>query len=179
MRRALLLAAVPLALAACGPAVDIEGVLYDPAVAVPGRRDAGTTTSTVPRPDAGPRDVGPRDVGTPDAGDPNCPEPTLEAIDEVIFQRSCATEGCHVGPAPAEGLALDGTLAELGARLRQPAAQSPSHIPLVSGGQPGSSYLYLKVYLATPPAGERMPPGEALTACQLSAIRRWIEAGAP
>lgn len=161
----------------CGPAVDIEGVLYEPGRVVPPRRDGGvstTTTSTTPRPDAGPRDS-----GTADAGDPNCPEPTLASIDAKVLRPSCATRDCHVGPTAAEGLAFEGSVLDVAARLRQPSAQSASRMPLVTAGQPGASYLYLKVFLTTPPTGDRMPPGSELTACELSAIRRWIEAGAP
>lgn len=161
-------------LAACGPAVDIEGVLYDPRALNTTRRDGGTVTSTQPRPDAGPRDA-----GFVDAGDPRCPEPTLEALRDKIFLPSCATGGCHTGPTPAEGLALDTMLLDLGARLRQPAAQSPSRMPMVTPGQPGASYLFLKVFLATPPGGGPMPPRGPLLDCELAALRRWIEAGAP
>ena len=92
---------------------------------------------------------------------------------------SCATAGCHTGGAASEGLALDGMLLDLASRVRRSAAQSPSGMPLVSAGEPGASYLYLKVFLATPPSGDRMPADAPLSACQLSAIRRWIEAGAP
>ncbi len=166
---ALIIALAP----ACGPAVDIEGALYVPSV-VPPRRDAGAATSTTPRPDAGPRDSGPAD-----AGDPTCPEPTLASIDEVVLRPTCATTSCHVGPTPAEGLAFEGSVVDLASRLRQPSAQSASRMPLVTAGQPGASYLYLKVFLATPPSGDRMPPDAPLSACQLTAIRRWIEAGAP
>lgn len=171
--RSLLPSALAL-LAACGPAVDIEGVLYDPRALNTGRRDAGTVTSTQPRPDAGPRDA-----GTIDAGDPRCPEPTLDSLREKVFLASCATGGCHSGATPSEALSLDALRLDLASRLRQPAAQSPSRMPLVTPGQPGASYLFLKVFLATPPAGGPMPPSGPLLDCELAALRRWIEAGAP
>lgn len=169
----LLLPSALVGLVACGPAVDIEGVLYDPS-ALNTTRDAGTRTSTQPRPDAGPRDAGPIDAGAP-----RCPEPTLEALREKVFVPSCATGGCHTGPSASEGLRLDAMLLDLGARLRQPAAQSPSRMSLVTPGQPGASYLFLKVFLATPPGGGPMPPSGPLLDCELAALRRWIEAGAP
>jgi len=165
-----------LGLTACGPNAEIDGALYVPtAGGALTRQDGGTRTSTP----STRRDAGPRDASPIDAGDPRCPDPTLESIRERVLIPSCATSGCHTGANPSEGLALDGMLLDLASRLRQSAHQSPSGMPLITAGEPGASYLYLKAYLATPPSGDRMPADAPLEACQLSAIRRWIEAGAP
>ena len=123
----------------------------------------GSSTTTRPKPDAGP-----------------CPEPTLEAIRDEIFSPKCAVTGCHVTGVdpPKEDLDLSLPLADLRARLTQAAMQSPSGLPLIGGNDLGASYLYLKVFLTTPVAGERMPPRQPLERCEIDAIRDWIRAGA-
>ena len=63
--------------------------------------------------------------------------------------------------------------------LMQPAAQSPSGLPLVTPGATGSSYLYLKIAVRTPLIGERMPKdAEPLEDCRIEAVRKWIADGA-
>lgn len=164
---------VVLLAAGCGPAAEIDGPLFVPAALT--AEDAGVRTATT----STRRDAGPRDASPIDAGDPTCPEPTLESVRDRVFLTSCATSGCHTGPQAAQGLALDTLQLDLVSRLRQSAAQSPSSMPLVTPGQPGASYLYLKVFLPSPSVGDRMPPSAPLSACQLAGLRRWIEAGAP
>lgn len=151
---------------ACGPGAELTGQLL---VETP-RPDAGTSTST---PDAGivRRDAGPVDE--------RCPEPTLTSIREKLFVPTCATAECHAGPAPKEQLDLSLPTSELAARLRGPSRQSASGLKLVEPGAVGSSWLYLKVFFETPTTGQSMPPNMRLDACQLDALREWIEDGAP
>jgi hypothetical protein len=157
-----LLVSLGLAGAACGPAGGPRGTVL--ALVADGGVGAG--------PDGG-RPGG----GRPDAGvDPACPDPTLASLAEKVFRPTCATSGCHQGDTPAEGLALDLEEAALQVHLRQASRQSPSGMPLVTPGRTGASYLYLKVAVASPLSGRRMPRDEApLSECALDALAAWIE----
>jgi hypothetical protein len=152
----------------CGPAVEISGSL-----AAAGGADAGTNNALD-------SDAGVRqrlyDGGPP--GD-ECPQPTLTSIREKVFLAKCSESGCHAAAEPAESLDLTLELAELSARLREAAAQSATGLPLIKANEYGSSYLYLKVFLATPTEGRQMPPDIKLDPCELDAIREWIQVGAP
>lgn len=119
---------------------------------------------------------GKKDAGTFEVEE-GCPSPTLESIQRDVFVPRCVR--CHSGDSAPEMLALDGPLNELAARLEDGAAQSPSHMPLVTPNQIGPSYLFLKISLPTPLVGERMPPEARLPDCEIAAIRHWIEVGAP
>ncbi|MDD9935713.1 MAG: hypothetical protein OXT09_19025 [Myxococcales bacterium] len=109
-------------------------------------------------------------------------EGALDLIQERIFDRhACSADACH-GTSAAAGLTL---------------TRGTSHTALVgvtsTGGQllrvdPGAadqSLLFLKLRAATEPgsvsiSGSPMPAGlPPLSAVELSAIRAWIEAGAP
>jgi len=162
MRTSAILLLVASLVVACGPAGGPRGsVLALGGTAADG--DAGVTT------DAGAR--------RPDAGaDVTCPDPTLASLSAKVFRPTCATAGCHSSDDPAEGLALDLDEAALQVHLRQPSWQSPSGMPLVTPGQKGASYLYLKVAVATPLAGRRMPRDEdPLPDCAVLALAEWIE----
>lgn len=159
-----------LALSACGPAGEITGNLATEGT------DAGLNLREEPF-DGGMRrrlyDGGP--------GSADCPSPTLESIRERTLLTKCANSGCHGADNPAEELDLTLPLEALSARLKEASHQSVTGIPLIKAGAYGSSYLYLKVFLATPTAGEQMPPppNPPLDACTLDAIKEWIGAGAP
>lgn len=147
---------------ACGPAGGPKGELaQDPGARPTGRNNRSTSL----------------DAGLDANGEP-CAVPTLAAIADQIFTPRCAGSGCHAGAEPAAGLALDLPLETLATRLREPSIQSPSHMPLVTPGQIGASFLYLKVAFDPPLVGQAMPPDAALETCALGAIRRWIELGA-
>jgi hypothetical protein len=133
-----------------------------------------------PDPDAGIRDTGTMTSTVPDAGHrrPGCPAPTLESIRAEIFLPKCGTPTCHGG---AEELDLTLPIDALRPRLLQPSTQSPSRLPLIAPSEVGRSWLYLKVFLDQPLAGDRMPPppDPPLTDCQKEAIEEWIKSGAP
>lgn len=154
--------------AGCGPAVEISGSLQtaeglDGGISGNEDFDAGVRQRLY---DGGP------------AGD-ECPKPTLASIREKIFLPKCGGSGCHAADDPSEGLDLSLAVAELSARLREPAMQSVANMPLIRPNQYGSSYLYLKVFLATPTDGRQMPPDMKLEPCELDTIRDWIQLGAP
>jgi len=107
---------------------------------------------------------------------------TFAAIQTVVFERQGCTQAvCH-------GSALSG-----GLDLRREAAYASllavdalgSDLPRIQPGEPGESYLYLKLQAATQPgsvavAGSPMPSGlPPLSAEHLEAVRLWIEKGAP
>lgn len=146
-------------LAACGPAVEIDGQLYDPRARLSERSSNTSTTTTRPKP-------------------VTCVGADLGSIATQILTPKCATSGCHTGAAPAQGLGFDVDLATLAARLRQPASESASGMPLITPNGIGASYLYLKVALDSPLSGGPMPPSEKLKDCEIAAIKAWVEAGA-
>ncbi len=112
----------------------------------------------------------------PKTEEPTCIEPTLAVLREEVFLPRCATSGCHDSETAREGLDLSGDVDALTARLAAAAAQSPSGMPLITPGQLGRSYLWLKVSVETPLIGARMPKREApLDDCELEALRAFIE----
>lgn len=159
------------AFSACGPAAEITGNLATDSA------DAGLNLREEPFDAGTPRrrlyDGGP--------GSADCPSPTLESIRERTLLSKCANSGCHGADNPAEQLDLTLPLEALSARLKEASHQAVTGIPLITAGAYGSSYLYLKVFLATPTTGEQMPPSPnpPLDACTLDAIKEWIAAGAP
>lgn len=146
-------------LAACGPAGGPgSGRL---AVEAEAQRTDATRTTAEPKDE-------------PEA--PTCIEPTLDAIREAVFLPRCATSGCHDAETAREGLDLSLPVDALTGRLAAAASQSPSGMPLITPGQPGASYLWLKVSLESPLIGTRMPKREApLDDCELEALKRFIE----
>ena len=107
---------------------------------------------------------------------------TFAAIQEVIFEnRGCINDTCH-GAAVSGGLDLRGSVAY--ANLIEVPSSMSAH-PRIQPGEPGESFLYLKLQAATLPgrvqiAGGPMPVGLApISESELEAVRLWIEAGAP
>lgn len=146
-----------LLIAACGPA----GGPGSGRLAVVGQAERADETQTTE-----PKTEAPK----------GCLEPTLAALREQILLPRCATAGCHDAETAREGLDLSIPLDALTARLAAAATQSPSGMPLITPGQPGRSYLWLKVSVETPLIGVRMPKREAaLEDCELEALRAFIE----
>jgi len=107
---------------------------------------------------------------------------TFAAIQTVVFERQgCAQDACH-GSAVSGGLDLRRESAY--ASLLGVDSLSSEH-PRIQPGEPGESFLYLKLLAATEPgsvqiAGSPMPSGlPPLSAAHLEAVRLWIEKGAP
>jgi hypothetical protein len=169
VRRALLLACLAASAWSCGPAAEISGSLATGTDA-----DAGLSARDEPF-DGGLRqrvyDGGP--------GASDCPNLSLESIRERVFLQKCGGGQCHSSDAPALGLDLSLAVDELSARLKEPSKQSLTGLPLIKAGAYGSSYLYLKVFLATPTEGDQMPPSAPLDQCTLDSLRDWIQIGAP
>jgi hypothetical protein len=122
----------------------------------------------------------------PPAGPGECAEnfdSTFAAIQTVIFEREgCTADACH-GSARSGGLDLRPDVAY--ANLLEVPSTASEH-PRLQPGEPGESFLYLKLLAATSPesgvtvAGSPMPNGRPpISAQRLEAIRLWIEGGAP
>lgn len=97
----------------------------------------------------------------------------LETRVSVLFARSCALAGCHVGPTPQMGMDLSP------ARFVQSTAGQPSQerpdLLRVHPGQPDSSYLVMKIEGAPGIIGMQMPfSGEKLTPEEVATVKAWI-----
>ncbi len=107
-------------------------------------------------------------------------DPTLEAIQREVFAVSCATAGCHTGPAgPAlpAGLDLSGEAASFASLVDVPSVEFPS-LDRVEPGSPDDSYLVQKLE-GTAAVGAQMPLGGApLDDRVVAAVRQWIADGA-
>lgn len=100
-------------------------------------------------------------------------QPTLESIQENIFNTSCAVSGCHLGASPPEGLDLSAGMAE--ANLIGVDSREKPEFKRVDPGNPDDSYLLMKIEGDSRIIGQRMPIGRpALPAEQISVIREWI-----
>jgi hypothetical protein len=120
-----------------------------------------------------------------DPSDPGCTESfdsTFAAIQKVVFERQgCTQDVCH-GSARSGGL----DLRPEAAHANLVAVDSlGSDLLRIQPGEPGESFLYLKLLAATEPgsvtiAGSPMPSGlPPLSADHLQVVRLWIEKGAP
>jgi len=100
---------------------------------------------------------------------------TISFASEVqpIFTQNCATSGCHASPEPIAGLDLSEGVA-YGNIVGVASGGSPAFLR-VSPADPDSSLLYLKL---TAQGTSLMPPGGALPADGIEAVRTWIEEGA-
>ncbi len=92
-----------------------------------------------------------------------------------IFAQNC--NGCHGPGGPAVGI-LDLTKNTY-LRLVDVPSSTGAGWKLVVAGKPDSSLLYLKVALATPPVGVRMPKDlTPLPGTDIIKIKDWIAQGA-
>lgn len=95
---------------------------------------------------------------------------------QPIFTASCALGGCHAGATAQLGLDLGEGVA-YAALVGVDSASQPGTLR-VSPGDPAASLLLLKVG-PTPPVGQRMPLGGALSAAEIATLEAWVAAGAP
>lgn len=108
---------------------------------------------------------------------------TYHAIQEYIFDKSCANSACHAAPTNIAGLDLTYTSSYEGivGQVPENPAAFASGMKLVDPGNPENSFLLTK--LISPIAqehGTRMPLGNSvLHDGKIDAIRKWIVAGAP
>jgi hypothetical protein len=126
-------------------------------------------------------DIGEDTVGTGALGPVDT---NLTYVVNTILKSKC--QGCH-GTNPAGGAVVFSSVAQARATLFNSdstprlTTELPGTFPFyrVVPGSPDSSYLYQKIFSATPKSGVRMPEnGPYLTAAQINVIRRWIEKGA-
>ena len=122
-------------------------------------------------------------VGSGD-GVPNPPDPqtaipkSYDDIVTMIIDPLCAQQ-CHRGGAAPKGLSLE-PLRVIDALVGIPSVEVPE-LMRVAPGQPNDSYLIVKVSSFDPRRiGSRMPRNGPpfLTQPQISALKRWITAGA-
>lgn len=107
--------------------------------------------------------------------------PTLDQIQAVVFTPSCATAGCHTGPAGGllpTGLDLSDADASFMALVGIASVQDPVTLR-VAAGDPDNSYLIQKLEgnagfgAVMPP-----PPRQVLDPAVIAEIRQWITDGA-
>ncbi|MEO6525860.1 MAG: hypothetical protein ABIP93_04490 [Gemmatimonadaceae bacterium] len=117
---------------------------------------------------------------------PSTADGSFAQLQRQVLTPSCATAGCHVGPAAQAQLALTADVAYeqlVGVAVSNPNAQRDG-LRRVMVGKPDSSLLFHKLVF---PAGHHasdygnpMPTGTAgVSAGQLEFVRQWIEKGAP
>ncbi len=100
------------------------------------------------------------------------PEPTFSFLQQEVFNRSCALNGCHVGSQRPDLRANNAFASILD-------VASSRGTPYITAGDPDNSYLYLKVSGASGISGGPMPRGRPdLSRSVLDAMREWIESGA-
>jgi hypothetical protein len=97
----------------------------------------------------------------------------LEARVADLFERRCATSGCHAGPVPQ--MEMDLTRDQFfAATVGQPSRERPDLLR-VHPGQPDSSYLLMKIRGAEGIVGVPMPfTGDRLTEDEVAAVEAWI-----
>jgi hypothetical protein len=98
---------------------------------------------------------------------------TFSLVNSQVLARSCALSGCHAG-ATSPYLGAGQAWANL---VNQPGGAG---MPLVTPGDPGQSYLYVKITGGAGMLGSRMPLSRpALGSSDLAVVRAWILRGAP
>lgn len=103
---------------------------------------------------------------------------TFSRVQDEIFNPSCALSGCHSAGSAAQGLVLAEGQAYNNI-VNVPSTEQPSR-DLVEPGDPGSSYLYLKIIGDPSISGVRMPRfGTPLSQALQNLVRDWIADGAP
>jgi len=106
-------------------------------------------------------------------------QPTLDSIQQNIFTPTCATVGCHTGPAgPALPAGMDLSTADASfANLVGVDSIGQAGTLRVAPGNAGASYLVMK--LEGTATGARMPfGGPYLDQATIDTVRAWIDAGA-
>ena len=103
---------------------------------------------------------------------------TFTAVQQQIFNGSCAFSGCHGGNSPAEGMSL--ASGDSYGDIVNVRSSQMSSLDRIEPSDPNNSYLYLKVTGDSSITGSRMPRGgAALSQDLIDLLRDWIERGAP
>lgn len=113
------------------------------------------------------------------SGSGPAPDATPGACDPTpIFTAECTISVCHDSDAPAAGLDLTGTGAEVGMRLLDTSSSDSncSDRVLIDSSDASQSFLLEKLNEADPQCGTQMPPlGTTLMPDQLTCIAEWVE----
>ncbi len=105
------------------------------------------------------------------------PEATLTAIQERIFDTSCAVSGCHAGSSPQMGMSLEA--GQSFSNIVSVQSIERNDLSRVDPGNPEGSYLLKKVRGDADIVGMRMPLGRSnLSSENIELIRQWIADGA-
>lgn len=108
--------------------------------------------------------------------------PTLTAIQEAIFDVSCATSACHSDIEPTAEMSLTSTAVSAENLIEVDSVQVEGKLR-VAPNDSGASYLVNKITgRGIAPNTLRMPISErfeVLCEPKIDAIRRWIDDGAP
>jgi YVTN family beta-propeller protein len=108
------------------------------------------------------------------------PEQDYDSIEEIVysrhvqplFNRKCATSGCHDAATAAEGFAMDSW---------ESVMRGSEHGAMVIPFRPEKSHLIFHVNTDTtvaPVAAPRMPPDAPLSRSEVNFLMRWIREGA-
>lgn len=107
-------------------------------------------------------------------------QPSLDSIQANVFGPTCATSGCHTGPAGPglpQGMDLSSADASFASLVGVNSLQMPTALR-VAPGDASASYLVQKIE-GTATAGARMPLGGGpLPQATIDTIRTWIDDGA-
>jgi hypothetical protein len=97
---------------------------------------------------------------------------TCPNIERDLFARRCGVDGCHASVDPVAGL----DLASPNVAMRLVGVTSRCRaMPLVAQGNPEGSFLFLKVSLAQPACGRRMPSDTMpLNNTEIACVRAWV-----
>jgi hypothetical protein len=119
-------------------------------------------------------DAGSETGSDAEGGPTACAPASIASVPAVIFQQTCGMTGCHMPPAPPEG--LDFASSGVAARLINVASMEVPTTDLISSADPQSSYILIKLTEAMPPVGSQMPLGlPPLSAAQVACVAAWID----
>jgi hypothetical protein len=100
---------------------------------------------------------------------------SFDSITHAVFAKRCTFKACH-GEQSNQPLHLEPATA-YDNLVGVMSTESPGTLR-INPGDPDTSYLYLKISQASPPVGDRMPPGQPLEPELIDGIRGWIVNGA-
>jgi hypothetical protein len=103
---------------------------------------------------------------------------SLSAQVQPIFTAKCASNACHSGARPAQGLSLSSAAATYAGTVNVASTECTAN-KLVLPNQPDLSYLVWKLQGSGPCfMGSQMPKGQPLSAAEIMTVRSWILSGA-